>query len=478
MTPTVTIPSDTIRRSAVAGQFYPESPTLLRQQIDELLQHAETDRVDGEVLALIAPHAGYVYSGQTAANAYKQVAGRRVATVFVLAPSHWDAFEGVSVYTGSGYETPLGVVPVDREKALALIEQEADLVHATLLGHRREHSLEVQLPFLQCVLPPAWRLVPLVMYERSPDVCRRLASAIAAVSQETDRLIVASSDLYHGYSYRECTETDERTLRSLERFDPDEFLQGVNTEVYAACGGGPITVAMLAAKQLGADTARVTAHTTSGDVTGQRDGYIVGYGAAVIYRKAPETQSTGPPGLNEAERRQLLTIARTAIAQCAQGVFDAPVIPCEAASEKLLAPCGAFVTLRHDDTLRGCIGSVQAVRPLYLTVQDMARAAATQDPRFPPVTPDELVELRVEISVLGPLRRLDRLDDLHIGTHGLYIRGQGASGLLLPQVATEHRWDRETFLTHTCQKARLPAEAWKRPDTECFIFEAEVFGEE
>lgn len=477
MTPTLSIPSDAIRPSAVAGQFYPESPSLLRHQLDEFFHETEMMRVEGEVMAIVVPHAGYVYSGQTAAHAYTQVSGRQVETVFVLAPSHWDTFDGVSVYTGRGYETPLGVVPVDREKALALITQDSEVIHATLLGHRLEHSLEVQLPFLQYLLPSTWRLVPIVMCDRSPQLCQRVAAAIVAVSCGTSSLIVASSDLYHGYSYNDCTGMDARTLHSLERFDPDEFLQGLTTQTYAACGGGPITVAMLAAKQLGADTAQVIAHTTSGDVVGKREGYIVGYGAAAIYRKGTaDPPASDTPGLNEQERAQLLTIARTTIAQCAQGTTALP-IPGDVTSEKLTALGGAFVTIKRGGTLRGCIGNVHPIKPIYLTVQDAARAAATQDPRFLPVTPDELSDLTVEISVLSPLQRLERVDDLQVGVHGLYIRRHGVSGLLLPQVAREHGWDRETFLAYTCQKAKLPPDAWRNPTTECFIFKAEVFGD-
>lgn len=479
MTPTVLIPSNDIRKPVVAGQFYPESPSLLRQQIDEFQDHAEIARIDGEILGLVVPHAGYMYSGQTAATAYKQVAGRHVEVVIILAPSHRDAFDGGSVYTGSGYETPFGVVPVDRARALRLIAQDPEMLHETFLGHGLEHSIEVQLPFLQRVLAPSWSLIPVMMCDRSYEVCTRLASAIAAVSSGTSILIVASSDLYHGYSYTDCTGTDHRTLSSLERFDPQEFLRGLHTKAYAACGGGPIAVAMLAAQQLGANAAHVVAHTTSSDVTGRREGYVVGYGAAVLYRKATDSlgeQTIDSPHLNDMERQQLLMIARMTIAQCAYGAPASLTPFWDVTSEKLLTPGGAFVTIRRGGALRGCIGYIQPVKSLYLTVQDMAKAAATQDPRFPPVMLDELTDLAIEISVLGPLKRLERLDDLQVGTHGLYIRGYGTSGLLLPQVATEHGWDRETFLSYTCQKAKLPPEAWKSPTVESFFFKAEVFG--
>ena len=238
---------------------------------------------------------------------------------------------------------------------------------------------------------------------------------------------------------------------------------------------------MMAARRSGADAVRIIAHTTSGDVTGRHDGYVVGYGAAAFYRKtAHEVHASKAIAshLTETERRQLLTFARKALVDTVHHAQEIEAPPVAELSGQLTAPCGVFVTLRRHEALRGCIGQVHATTPLYQTVQHVTRASALQDPRFPPVRPEELDGLTICISVLGALVPLSRVHDLQIGVHGLYIRQRNSTGLLLPQVATDRGWDRETFLSQTCQKAGLPPDAWQDPETEIMYFPAEVFGEE
>ena len=477
MAPPETIPADAVRRPAVAGKFYPESQSELQQSIDALMDNAETESLPGQVVALVAPHAGYAYSGPTAASAFKQIIGKQFDTVFVLCPSHRDYFSGVSVYTGKGYETPLGLVSIDRIRTQKLCEHLPGIVHETMLGHREEHAIEVELPFLQRILASGWQLAPLVMATFDTDLCRRLADAIIAVSEGISALIVASSDLYHGYSYDDCHTTDMQTLQAVERFDSEAFLQGLQEETFQDCGGGPITVTMNAARRLGADEVRIIGHTTSGDVTGRHEGYVVGYGAAAFYRRE-EKEKTDEAFLTVEEKVQLLDIARNAVVEAVDRPYeDIPPSSETIISGRLNDIGGAFVTIRHNGALRGCIGRVQATEALYLTVHQVAQATALQDPRFSPVNPDELEGLSVSISVLGPLKSLETIEDIVIGAHGLYIRSGNASGLLLPQVASSREWDRETFLEQTCEKAGLPPDAWKDTDTEIMYFDAEVFGE-
>lgn len=487
----MSIPSDAIRKPAVAGQFYPAAPDRLQQTVDGLLDRTEPVALDGEVCALVAPHAGYMYSGGIAAASFKQIAGRAFETVFVLSPSHRDVFEGVSVYTGWGYETPLGVVPVDRERARALIDHDPECLRETELGHRLEHGIEVELPFLQRALTPGWRLVPVVMLDRSAETCARVARAITAVAQDVRYLVVASSDLYHGYSYKACHAVDEKTLASVEHLDPAAFARGLTDESYQACGGGPITVAMHVSRACGLNRAKRIAHTTSADVTGDRNGYVVGYGSVVFYREPGEPAGAYPhppvqtvadareqAGFTGAERKQLLSLARAAALQAigAPDRFESSAQ--EITSPGLLRRYGVFVTIRHEGTLRGCIGNIHPNTPLYQTVQNMARAAATQDPRFPPISPEEAPELSFSISILNEMVPLRRVDDLQIGVHGLFVRRHGASGLLLPQVASERGWDRATFLEHVCRKAGLPVNAWQDPETDLFMFTTVVLGDD
>jgi AmmeMemoRadiSam system protein B/AmmeMemoRadiSam system protein A len=476
----MSISPDAIRPPAVAGRFYPADPVELTRQIRSLVQEVNAKPPGGSLLALVAPHAGYPFSGPTAAAAFKLAADLRVETVFVISPSHYDLFRGVSVYTGAGYRTPLGVVPVDRDRALALAACAPDVIHADEAGHREEHGIEVELPFLQHLLSPGWKLVPLVMGERPAALCIRLAEALLTVSRGAPALFVASSDLYHGYSYDACHASDERTLRAVERLDAEGFLQGLESDAFQACGGGPIAVVLRIAEQTGGCRRRLLAHTTSADVTGRRTGYMVGYGAVAVYTEAEPGGETGFDGerrLSAVDQEQLLGIAHRAIAEEVGQESQEALPPSGEMSARLHAPGGAFVTLKRGGELRGCIGQIHAATPLCQTVAYVARAAATRDPRFPAVRPDELSGLTVSVSVLNPLTPLNDVRDIRIGRHGLYIKRADRSGLLLPQVAEEHGWDAETFLKYTCLKAGLWSDAWRDPQTEVFLFTAEVFGE-
>jgi AmmeMemoRadiSam system protein B/AmmeMemoRadiSam system protein A len=467
-----------VRKPAVAGAFYPADPEVLRKQVDGFLARAESQKVDGQIVALISPHAGYPYSGQIAGTAFKQVQGNTYDAVIVIAPSHSEYFDGVSVLDRGGYETPLGVLPVEEATARAIVQGD-EIVKASLAGHRGEHSLEVQLPFLQAALVDP-KIVPIVMADRSQDTCERLARALSEAVRGKNVLIVASSDLYHGYSYEECVAADTRTLEVIEAYDPGKLCNGLAKETYQACGGGPIAVALLVARNLGADRAKVIARTNSNDVMGERSGYCVGYAAVAIYKSTTDSalrdeKTVGVEiGLGDEDKKRLLEIARVTIEKKIRGE---KVPEFQVASEILNEHRGAFVTIHKRGQLRGCIGYIEPIKPLYLTVQEMAESAALHDPRFSPVSVDELDDLEIEISALTPLERIENVDEIEIGLHGIYMKKGYSSGLLLPQVATDYGWDRMTFLEHTCMKAGLPTDAWQEADTEIYIFSADIFSE-
>lgn len=466
------IAPDAMRKPAAAGRFYPDDPPVLKRQIQVFTESIEAVPVEGEILALVAPHAGYAFSGATAAAAFKHITGRRFDTVFVLSPSHFDRFDGVSLYTGAGYQTPLGIVPIDRMTVQALIDHAPDLFLATELGHREEHGIEVELPFLQTLLAPGWQLVPLVMADQSIEVARRTAAAILHISTGKSTLIIASSDLYHGYNYEEARASVQATLVEIEKGDPIAFIQGINAGTCQACGSGPIAVVMHMAHHSGVCETDILAHTTSADVTGDRSGYVVGYGAAIMYKKTAEPVAP----LNEEERRQLLSMARSSIEE-AVGASVTAGTPPDDLSDRLKAVRGIFVTLKHDGDLRGCIGQIQTETPLYEAVHHAARAAATRDPRFQPIKAEELKGLTISVSILSPFVRISDRRDIQVGRDGLYIRRGEASGLLLPVVARERGWDAETFLTHTCMKAGLNPSDWQAPDTEIYTFTTEECGD-
>jgi AmmeMemoRadiSam system protein B/AmmeMemoRadiSam system protein A len=475
-----------VRRAAVAGMFYSGDPGQLAADVDGYIDAAESPDFEG-VVGLISPHAGYMYSGAVAGKAYAVVKGRAYDTVVVVAPSHRFPFRGASVFGGDGYETPLGVVPVDRELADAIADPDQGFGYEPR-AHASEHSLEVQVPFLQRTLGE-FSIVPIVMGDQGEPVVRRLAARLASVVRESGKrvLLVASTDLSHYHQHDAAVRLDSVILDAVGDFDPEGLLASLARGECEACGGGPSATVMMAARDLGATTSTVVGYATSGDVTGDKS-QVVGYMAAVVHG-APEgpdaaaatgseadAPGTAPhEGLTAKERSSLLSLARRSIEAKLDGTWPPAT---EFTSPALEAECGAFVTLEKGGALRGCIGYVEAYKPLVTTVKEMAVQAAFHDPRFPPVTADEVDDLTVEISVMSPLSEVSDVSEIEVGKHGLVIRGLGRSGLLLPQVATDYGWDRETFLEHTCAKAGLPQDAWRQDGVTILKFSAEVFGEE
>jgi AmmeMemoRadiSam system protein B/AmmeMemoRadiSam system protein A len=466
-----------IREPAVAGAFYPDKPEVLSRDVKRYLENAKKEKIEGDIVALVSPHAGYMYSGQVAAYAYKLVEGKVFDSVVVVAPSHRALFKGASIYDRGGYRTPLGIVPIDTELSKKMMERRKEIQFLPE-AHSQEHSLEVQIPFLQVALR-TFNLIPIVMEPYwSWDTCQNLASAIAETVRGKNVLLVASSDLSHFHSYDEAVKLDKIVLNHIERFNPEGLNKDLRSDRCEACGGGPMISIMLAAKALGANQGKVLKYLNSGDVTGDRS-RVVGYGAGVFYKtaggkeKMKEEKKVGVDlGLNEEEKKTLHHIAKTVIENKARGK-GVPEFKIE--SPILKENRGAFVTIHKKGQLRGCIGYIEGHGPLHKTIEEMAEAAAFRDPRFTPVKEKELSELELEISVLTPLKRIMDVNEIQVGKHGIYIKKGWYSGLLLPQVATEYGWDRLTFLDHTCQKAGLPSHAWKEKDAEIYIFSADIF---
>jgi AmmeMemoRadiSam system protein B/AmmeMemoRadiSam system protein A len=466
-----------IREPAVAGAFYPDKPEVLSKDVTGYLEKVKKEKVEGEIVALVSPHAGYMYSGQVAAYAYKLLEGRAFESVVVVGPSHRALFKGASLYDRGGFRTPLGVVPVDTELSKKMMEKRKEIQFLPE-AHAQEHSLEVQIPFLQVVLK-SFKLVPIVMEPYwSWETCQSLASAIAESVKGKKVLLIASTDLSHFYTYNIAVELDRIFLSHIAQFDIEGLNRDLKSGRTEACGGGPVVTIMLAAKMLGANRGKILKYLNSGDVTGDRS-RVVGYGAGVFYKTVEEKERMKEEkkagvdlGLNEEEKKALRQIAKTVIENKARGKA-VPEFKVE--SPLLKENRGAFVTLHKRGQLRGCIGYIEGHGPLHQTIEEMAEAAAFKDPRFTPVREKELPELDIEISVLTPLRRIKDVNEIQVGKHGIYIKKGWFSGLLLPQVATEYAWDRLTFLEHTCQKAGLPSNAWKEKDTEIYIFSADIF---
>ncbi len=488
------------RRPAAAGatRFYPSDPKLLREVVTGYINEAEL-LGEEEIFGLIAPHAGYVYSGPVAGWAYRQVSGRRYETVIVLAPSHFEPFSFASVMPRGVYRTPLGDVQVDERLAHALSDKGKDWIQLSLQGHTvtggmGEHSLEVQLPFLQVALGE-FKLVPVVIGGVDWELCLLLGQALAEAIDDGDVLVVASSDLSHYHSYDQAYRLDSQVIERVEALDARGLAEGCRSRELEACGAAPISALLTAAELIGAKQVRILRHRTSGDVKGGMRDQVVGYLAAAIYRgeadsdlesadeqtKTDQVLNPGEQGsglqLTEDDKETLLRLARQALedtlADDKKGTSSQPATP----SSTLNEIRGMFVTLKANNRLRGCIGQLGPAVPLHQLVGQVALQAAFEDPRFPPLSPAELPRVTLEITILGPLRAASRPEEVIPGEHGVLIRRGSQQGLLLPQVATEQGWDRKQLLENTCLKAGLSPDTWRDPETRIMIFTADNFAE-
>lgn len=466
-----------------AGLFYPKSETEIRQAIEKYLAAVQGEISPRKPFGVIVPHAGYPYSGPVAAYSYAAVKGHSYDAVIVISPCHIDYFDFASIYDGDAYLTPLGKLSVEKTIAQKLASGNAVQIsakgHGIGLSGRAEHSLEVQLPFLQMVLEET-PIVPIVLGTMEWNIIESLGRQLGELAKTHDLLIVASSDLSHYHDYETCKKIDRRFMETVENFTIDQLYRGLMTKTLEACGGGPIIATMIAAQMNNATNVQLLHYANSGDVPFGDKSRVVGYMAAAFYKekttsKKENSMRSKNPGnreLNIGEQQFLLQLAEDVIRACVRGEplprpQDIPPV----CKEKR----GAFVTIEKHDQLRGCIGYILPIYPLYETVIEVAQSAALRDPRFNPVTPAELEHLEVEVSVLTVPEIIDDPSIIEVGKHGIIIKQGYYQGLLLPQVATDYGWDRETFLQHTCRKAGLPPDAWKDKNTEISIFSAQVF---
>ncbi|MFH0803294.1 MAG: AmmeMemoRadiSam system protein B [bacterium] len=476
-----------VRKPAVNGMFYPGSPKELSSQVDKYLRNAEGEKRSEVPRILIVPHAGYPYSAQVAAYSFIQLKGSAISTVFLLGPSHRAYFSGVAADDSDAWETPLGNVSLDREKLALLMKKDPDIAIIPE-AHAAEHSLEVQVPFLQKVLPGA-SIIPLEMLDPDPKTCGNLASAIAPILKENPRaVLIASSDLSHYYPYDQAVRKDNLFLSAVEKMAVKDFPGKIQNKEFEACGSAPVLTALMTAEKLGANEVRVLKYANSGDVTGDKS-RVVGYAAVAFYgreeakvpgaekEEASPAHHVVPEGvelLSKEEQAFLLKVARETLEAHVRGNKIPAFSP---QTPRLSKKMGVFVTLTKNGDLRGCIGYIQGIAPLFEAVSQMAVQAASHDPRFSPVRPEELKDIHIEISALSELKEIKDVNLIKVGTHGIIIKRGFSQGLLLPQVATEYGWGRDEFLKHTCLKAGLPPETWKEPGTQIVIFSALVFGE-
>jgi AmmeMemoRadiSam system protein B/AmmeMemoRadiSam system protein A len=438
-----------IRQPAVAGTFYPAQRDALQRQLAQFLSEAGNDvPAMAPPKAIIGPHAGYVYSGSVAARAYARLAAARgkIQRVVLVGPSHYVAFRGIAVDTSEAWVTPCGTVPLDTEAISQL--RSIPMVGVLEQAHQREHALEVHVPFLQQVLGD-FRLVPVVTGDAPPE---SVAALIEKLWGGPETLIVISTDLSHYLDYAACQQIDQVTAEAIERFDPD-----VLTPAHA-CGSLATKGLLCLARDRGMTIERLDLRN-SGDTAGPRDS-VVGYGAWALYESAPvdperaKIETIGP---------MLIDLARHSILYGLNTGSPAHVVTDPNLPPLLSAPGAVFVTLRRAGTLRGCIGSVVAIRPLVVDVVEHAFNSAFRDWRFPCLGWLELAGLSLSVSVLTPPTPMqfdgeaDLLEQLQPGVDGLIIEDQGRRSLFLPSV-WEEVLDKRHFLTALKMKAGLRAD--------------------
>ena len=268
-----------VRNAAVAGSFYDADPENLRREVDFLLNEEKAPKLKGLIRGLVSPHAGYMYSGAVAAAAFRILKGSTYECVFLVGPSHREYFNGVTIYPGDAYETPLGQIPINKEFRAALLRQ-SEIIQLSEAGHRAEHCLEVQLPFLQRILGD-FSIVPMIIGNQTKEFCLDLGKAIAGVARKRNVLLVASSDLSHYHPYDAAVELDQRVISDVEAFDEHDLMDRLVNERDEACGGGPVVAVMHASKLLGANRSHVLLYNNSGDITGDKSA-VVGYCSAAF----------------------------------------------------------------------------------------------------------------------------------------------------------------------------------------------------
>jgi MEMO1 family protein len=456
-----------VRRPVVAGSFYDADKKMLSARIEDYLKNAQNlPSVPTDPVAIISPHAGYAFSGQTAAYAYRLVQGRRYETVVVIGPSHQYGFEGCSIYLKGGFETPLGVAQVDEELAGRIAQLSGFSYIAEAFS--KEHSVEVQIPFIQETLPGA-KIVPIIMGFQTRKTVQALAGALAEVSSGKKILLVASTDLSHFLSKSQANSLDAKTIALVQNLNAETIINKMASGENIMCGGGPVASTLLALKKRGKPRLEVLHYADSSEAT-QDDSRVVGYLAAAVTLDSSPSEPT-EFSLSPEQKTELLRLARQAVFLY---VGENKIIEYETKDPNLIAEKGAFVTLKKNGQLRGCIGFIEPLFPLYEAIIRAAIYAAVRDYRFPPVSQEELNSLEFEISVLTPPKKIEDPGLVRVGKHGLVISQGDKKGLLLPQVPVENHWSRETFLDQACIKAGLPPDAWKK-GAEILIFEAIVF---
>ncbi|MCP5106425.1 MAG: AmmeMemoRadiSam system protein B, partial [bacterium] len=471
------------------GGWYPRSADQLNALLTNYFSRAESKKVTGKIAGIIGPHAGFAYSGQCAANAYKQLqnpaAAGHIERVIILGVSHRSGFYGAAVSSFHYNATPLGRIPVDTTITGKLAKEKFFKVDNRLMQH--EHSLENHLPFIQKAFEnKKFKIVPILLGFLDKKDFKTVAAIIKKyIDKKT--LVVASTDLTHyGSNFRytpfkkdlkaNLTRLDMGIITPVTQLDFNSYYNYKQKTGITMCGFVPVGVMVEIFAGRGY-SARLVDYCKSGDRNND-------YSTSVSYASILVTKGTNKKGtnkkimnsLNQQEQKVLLTLARKTLAQYLE-TGNLPAAETGDISEHLKAKAGVFVTLKKKGHLRGCIGSIVGQEPLYQGVHGNVVKSAVKDYRFPPVKKEELKEIDIEISVMTPLQRIEDYKKIRLGIDGIIIKRGFRQAVFLPQVATETGWSLDRFLGRLCQKAGLPEDSYKEKGMDFYIFQAQVFGE-
>ncbi len=478
---------DTIlnRKAAVAGSFYPASKSALMDSIHSYFLAATTLKGSGNIIALICPHAGYIYSGKVAASAYNQLPkGKVYDNVFILASSHRANFDFASIYMDGNFITPLGEAKVNRVLAKKICDDNPVLFRSYREPHESEHSIEVQIPFLQYIYSDKLNIVPILLGIQSIETCAKVAAALKPYFSGKN-LFIISSDFSHYPEYSDACIVDSETAIAISKNSSEEFLnilrkheQNAYPELAtSACGWTSILTLLYMTQNNNDYHISKIEYRNSGDSPNGDKHRVVGYNAMKITNDEMEVSKKAAPefNLSAEDKTQMLKISREAIANYLDN-GNLLRLNEDNLSVSIRQRSGVFVTLRKDGELRGCIGRFVSDSPLYELLIEMSVASATKDSRFSPVSGKELNSVDIEISVLTPLHKITSISEIVPGKHGIYIKKGSTSGTFLPKVALETGWSVEELLGHCARdKAGLGWDGWR--DAELYTYEAIVFEE-
>ena len=468
--------------STLAGRWYPADADILRKEVSQLFQKTDVKSAN-DIIALILPHAGYQYSGRTAAMGIQSL-GKQYKRIIVIGPSHYTPMEDMlSVLQATDYRTPLDNVAIDVEFVNKLLAYPQFQVVPQANQH--EHSTQIEVPLLQFTQKD-FKLVLIVAGRCSMQTISKAASILNSLVDK-DTLVIASSDFVHygpNYDYVPFTENVQEGIKNLdmgaykyiEQLDSNGFMEYRNKTGATICGYIPIAILLSMLDK--SSQAHLINYATSGQLTGDFTNSVSYFAISFSgqwSKSPPAKEKNNDSGLTEEDKKQLLDFARKSIVYFLDNhqmleVSDVNI------SDRLKVTRAAFVTLNENHQLRGCIGDIFPRQPLYKSVISNAVHAAVNDPRFYPVSKNDLKDITIEISALTVPKPIASYQEIRIGTDGVVLKKDGYSAVFLPQVAPEQNWNRDEMLKHLSLKAGLPADAWKE-GASFLVFQAEVFGE-